>query len=87
MHHDPTSARDLANNTSFWKTVVWVFVIALIAFVIALSLRNMDAQRKIEELEESTDLLSARVAVCEGIQDDLTDLQKRVTSVESQFWE
>jgi hypothetical protein len=87
MHHDPVSARDLAKNSSFWQTVVWVFVIALIAFVIALSLRNIDAQRKIEELEESTDLLSARVSACERIHDDLTDLQKRVTSVEAQFWE
>ncbi len=87
MHHDPTSARDLAKNSSVWQTVVWLIIFVLIALVLALALRNRDAQRKIEELEESTDLLSARVAVCERIHDDLTDLQKRVTSVEAQFWE
>jgi hypothetical protein len=87
MHHDPTSARDLAKSTTIWQAVIWFAVFVLIAFVLALALRNRDAQRKIEELEESTDLLSARVAVCEGLHDDLTDLQKRVTSVEAQFWE
>jgi phosphotransferase system glucose/maltose/N-acetylglucosamine-specific IIC component len=87
MHHDPTSARDLAKNTSIWQAVIWVVVFVLVAFVLALALRNKDAQRKIEELEEDTDLLNKRVSACERLHDDMTDLEKRVTGVEAQFWE
>lgn len=87
MHHDRESAQGLSEQTSVLRVLLWVLVALLLAFVLALALRNRDAQRKIEELEESTDLLSARVSACERIHDDLTDLQKRVTSVEAQFWE
>jgi hypothetical protein len=87
MHHDPTSARELVSQMSIWQTVLWVIVLLLLAFVLALSLQNRDARQKIEELQDSTDLLSQEVSACGRLRDDLTDLDKRVTSVEAQFWE
>lgn len=87
MHHDPTSARELVSQMSIWQTVLWVVVFLLLAFVLALSLQNRDARQKIEELQDSTDLLSQQVSACGRLRDDLTDLDKRITGVEAQFWE
>ena len=87
MHHDPQSARELAGQTSTLQAVIWLLVLLLIAFVLALALRNRDAQERIKELEESTDLLSKRVSECERVLDTVTDLEKRVNGVEAQFWE
>ena len=87
MHYDRESAQRLSQQTSVLRVFLWVLVALLLAFVLALALRNRDAQEKIEQLEETSDVLSRRMAVCEDIRDDLTDLQRRVTSVEAQFWE
>lgn len=87
MHHDRESARAVARETTVWQAFLWILLVALVMFVIALSLQHRDAMHKIEQLEETSGLLSKRMAACEGVRDDLTDLQKRVTGVEAQFWE
>ena len=87
MHYDRESAQGLSEQSSLLQVCLWVLVALLLAFVLALALRNRDAQKKIEQLEETSGLLSERIAACEGVRDDLTDLQRRVTSVEAQFWE
>ena len=87
MHYDRESAQGLSQQSSVLRVLLWLLVALLLAFVLALALRNKDAQEKIEQLEETSDVLSRRMAVCEDIRDDLTDLQRRVTSVEAQFWE
>lgn len=87
MHYDRESAQGLSEQSSVLQVCLWVLVALLLALVLALALRNRDAQEKIEQLEETSDLLSKRMSVCEGVRDDLTDLQRRVTSVEAQFWE
>jgi hypothetical protein len=87
MHYDRESAQGLSQQTSVLRVLLWVLVALLLAFVLALALRNRDAQQKIEQLEETSDVLSQRMAACEDVRDDLTDLQRRVTSVEAQFWE
>ena len=87
MHHDPTSARQLVDQSGWLTVVLWLLIFLLLAFVLALSLQNRDARQRIEELQDTTDLLSARVSTCGSLRDDFTDLEKRVTGVEAQFWE
>jgi len=87
MHYDRESAQGLSQQASVLRALLWVLVALLVALVLALALRNRDAHQKIEQLEKTSDLLSKRMAACEDVRDDLTDLQRRVTSVEAQFWE
>jgi Mg2+/citrate symporter len=93
MHYDRKSALGLADTTrsladnALFQLIIGIIIVLLVAVVLALSLRNREALHKIDELQKDADLLSQRVNTCARLADDLTDLEKRVTSVEAQFWE
>ena len=70
--------------TEQYKMICSLLSILLILCVTTLMIHRRDADRKIEKLEIQSQRLSKQVT---KLQDDMLDTEKRVTCVESQFWE
>jgi membrane protein implicated in regulation of membrane protease activity len=72
------------NDFEKYKSVCFVLSLLVLLAVTTLVIHRRDTDRKIEKLEIQSQRLSKQVI---KLQDDMLETEKRITRVESQFWE